>query len=192
MARVLGILFFMSEILKKIYEDCSKGFYPIVKDADGDYAIFTPFKDEDGNYCSSHWKEEIDDCDLSKGIRTYAPSIAIVREIVDYYHPPFEPLKVGDKVRVRKDLEHLQCDGDFSSKNEEYKKSAGKIGVVNFCDGYRYTVHLTNGDKWHYAHHQLEPAIEEEQKPQTIQIGDDVYEFTAELQEALKNLKKVD
>jgi hypothetical protein len=152
-------------VMQQVAKLCDDGHYPIYLLEDGEYAIFTPFRrNTDGVIRRSYTEDTIEECknSISKTFHDNSDPQPVKR--VDFYHPPFTAYKVDEKVRVRKDLEFLQCDDDWERCGQEYQNTAGKVGIIINNDSVGYTVHFDHINDWFsYAHHQLEPCIENQE-----------------------------
>lgn len=72
--------------------------------------------------------------------------------------------KVGDKVRIRRDLEveYYSNEGDRDSDTfayEEMLEYAGEIATIKYFDGWDYQLDIDNGD-YYWAYEMLEPYKE--------------------------------
>jgi len=149
---------------EQVLDLCSRGFFPIVKSdslyADSLYAVFTPFNLADG-FRRSSWEISIDMAKAWIGTNNFTiEDKAQPTHLVGFYHPPFTPFKVGDKVRVREDLAELMCAGNFARQDSEYQKTSGTVGIIQSVYSSSYRVEFYDRDYWHYIHNELEPVVE--------------------------------
>ena len=145
--------------MQEVSKFCQRGFWPICKNGNGRFAVFTPILDQDNYWKRSFWKDEIDEAKQNIG-DTYSNNGDKPTEIVGYYHPPIYEFEIGDKVKVREDLKSLQLEnyGDYQS----FLKTAGNTGIVSHYYGFNnITVNFTN-ESYTYTTNQLEPVIEPE------------------------------
>lgn len=189
----------MLTIFEKINNYCEMGFYPIVSDGEN-YIIVSPTKDEYGDWRVSYL------CDSLEGAIKYIsdrkPSFSKEDwnrkaeegwKIIGSYPIKIKRFKLGDKVRVRKNLKDLQYGGDYEIYNEEYESTAGMVGEITGVGSCSYTIYFDSlEDCFNYSHDQVEPYIEEFANKKTINIGGKNYKVTPELLEALKNLKEIE
>jgi hypothetical protein len=151
-------------IMQEVEKHCDAGHYPICLLESGEYAIFTPCRDGDGCIRRSYQEDTIEACQKSVGATYHSNSHYQPTEIVGFHHPPFKAYKKGDKVKVREDLEFIQIDDRWDLYKEQHNDTAGKVGIIidNYAVG--YAVHFDDIDDWfHYAHHQLEPVLENQE-----------------------------
>jgi hypothetical protein len=152
-------------VMQQVAKLCDDGHYPIYLLEDGEYAIFTPFRrNTDGVIRRSYTEDTIEECKNSISKTFHDNSDPQPTEIVRFYHPPFKAYKEGNKVRVREDLEFLQIENNWENSFQEYKNSAGKVGVVSATCTTHYKVHFDHINDWfEYTHHQLEPVLENQE-----------------------------
>lgn len=174
---------YTNPIMKQVAELCDNGHYPICKNKNGDFAIFTPFKrvscyKEKELVVRSNWEETIEGCKKTIGC-TYQSEFNDFDpiKIVGFYHHPIPEFKVGDK--VKKLVTGIQRELPI-----------GEIESFNVVNG-TYRVFFPGRDYSNIAPHLLEPYLESAQKVQTINIGGKEYPITPELEKALKNLKPI-
>lgn len=179
---------YTNPIMKQVAELCDNGHYPICKSEYGEYAIFSPFRDDEGYIKRTYWygyanTPEGRFLDTYQDNDTYQPT-----EIIGFYHPPLKKFKVGDKVRVREDLKELYTDAEWNNYTINFKNTIDLIGVIKKrYDGSDYMVYFESlEDEYLYIAEQLEPAIEK-QKPVTEKQNPDIIELNGKKYKLIEN-----
>jgi len=116
-----------------IINNLKLGFHSPVKDKkDRQYAIFSPFKDEDGNYRDSGWLDSVKDakqyigdcCDYSlQDIKKESKNWTLLKPI---FFPPEISVQEGDKVMIMSNAES-ECERWGWDWDDKMKKMVGKV-----------------------------------------------------------------
>lgn len=178
-------------LYQKINRACELGKYPIIK-SEGFYKIISPIKNKDGHLRTSSWTKTVEEASLDVGVHegVLAQGYELLdnAELIGYYYPPFEGYKVGDKVKIRQDLEKSESEQAWNKLDNDFKSTAGFYGQVVAINNQNniYVVEIDELD-YKYKHDQLEPSFEDD----TIEIGGSTYVTTPEFLEQVKKLKKI-
>jgi hypothetical protein len=157
----------MNNKLKKIleYKD-----HVMVRRYDGQYCVFSSFKDEDGNFRESGWgldketsKNYIGNCDgyTEEEITDLAKKESW--QIVEIWDNPKKSFKVGQRVKIADNAKELceEIGGDWNSSKEKMNE---KILEIKSLDGSDYKVWDEYKENWwFFPHSALIPVFEEEE-----------------------------
>jgi hypothetical protein len=179
------------KLYEKINKACSHGNYPIVSNGEK-YGIISPHKDHTGNWRDSAIWRTLEDAIKSIGLADgdnksgWNDLELNGYKIIGFYHPEFEPYEVGDKVKVRADLELCLTKREWLANSKKFRDTAGKIGKVQDITHGGYHIFFDDINDWYnYPHNQLETFFEEEEK--TIELT--LEEIAEKFGTNVKNIK---
>ena len=175
----------MKKLYNTIENNLKKGLQVGVKNlVNNQYCIISPFKDCEGFYRCSDWRNTIEEAKQCIGI-SYGCSKEYWNdydlEIVEVFRPEFESFKVGDKVRI---LDSIKKTNDWEEVEDYFPNMTGVINQVDFEN--LGTTYYING--WYIGHEFLAPL--NEVKEETIKIGDHTYS-KSEVEKRLQGLKEI-
>ena len=149
----------MKNLYDTIENNLKKGLQVGVKNlVNNQYCIISPFKDCEGFYRCSDWRNTIEEAKQCIGIsygcsKEYWDDYDL--EIVEVFRPEFEPFKVGDKVRL---LDSIKNTENWEYFKAHFPNMTGEIEeFYNQVDGINYRV---NG--YIIGHKYLAPLVEQE------------------------------
>lgn len=90
--------------MQEVAKLCERGFWPICKNEDGEFAVFTPILNRRGQIVRSKSSSELENAKTDLTGTHHENEDFQPTEIVDFYHPPTPKFEVGDKVRVRENV----------------------------------------------------------------------------------------
>lgn len=118
---------------EQILAHLSVGACVVVKRKDNQYCVFSPLKDNFGDFRCSGFEPDIKGAkvDIGKYMGLVKGSIEDLSEednwqIVETYYLPLQPFKVGDRVRVRENAKE-ECEKWGYDWHEEKSKMVGGI-----------------------------------------------------------------
>jgi hypothetical protein len=121
-------MYYTDPVMQKVAKLCEDGHWPICKDEDGSFAVFTPILDDDGYIYRGSWDWTIEKAKQSLTHTPVTGRYGLPTEIVGFYHPPTPKFKIGDKVRVREDLADTLV--EHTTTDRFFKDKASKIGTI--------------------------------------------------------------
>jgi hypothetical protein len=171
------------------------GFHQPVKNEEGQYLMFSPFKDEHGNYRTSNWcdtlrevKQNLCGCNFggcSDGkIETESPHWTLLEPI---HFPPKKAVKAGEKVLIMSNAES-ECGRLGYGWNIEKEAMVGKVLEVRDLMG--RNINIWNKDKSDYLTFPITAIcypINEEKREDIIEI--DGAMFTGKIWENINIIK---
>jgi hypothetical protein len=155
---------YTNPIMQQVSKLCEDGHWPICKNEDGQFAVFSPILNQTEWWRRGFWKDTEEQAKYRISETYHVNDDTQPTEIIGFYHPPTPKFKVGDKVR-------------FIGGN--------KIATIGREFGFEYEIEDKNGETETFSCWLLEPALETE--PVIVEMT------VAEIEEKLgvKNLKIV-
>lgn len=164
--------------IQQFKDTLSKGFYVIVKDKYGDFVLFSPMKDKNGNYHYFGWDRISDNpIKLENTIESIGSSYGYSDEDLEERLPKWEIIEVtmfpqgvykrheiGDKVKIAPNAKEL-CEWNGLAWNKDIEEMIGKVCNIKDCDCSDYEVwDEDETEYWYFPHSALIPFYEETQK----------------------------
>lgn len=152
-----------------LYPLLENGIHVPVKYKTGEWRIFSPYKDEDGNYRDSDIKHFLEKAKqhISTDVGFSKNKINELAELNDWqivyeelFRTPYTPLKVGQKVGILKSIEETDSWDDIK---KTYPDMTGEVkDVFNEYNGFFYRVQ-GDGNRHSIGAEYLYPLPEEEE-----------------------------
>ena len=148
-------------ITQQVIKFCQMGFFPICKLQNGQYRTFSPFRDKDGDFRCSYASSDLNSVkeDIVSNY-TNCQSLSndlddedTPTEIIGFYHHPFEPFEVGDRVVCK-----------------TYEDRLGTIIEYDSVDMNYHVEYDNSGYDSYYTHFELEPYLEKTNKEQPLEL----------------------
>lgn len=155
---------------KIIIKELKLGFHVPVEDKGEKVCIFSPFKDDNGNYRDSGWWDSLEEAKqyignlcgyTQKELKELKEESKDYTILTPFKLKPEETLQVGDKVRI---LDTIKETDDWGKYKDYFPDMRGKIDTIcNDHDGLMYEVEGEN-NCWNISADYLIPETMKKKK----------------------------